>query len=647
MSGPDLSALTLTGFPGFVFLLHSTSGAERLPDAVERNERGSDWSGAGTADPPPRGAPSVVILGADALLAAQPATAVQLAHACLRVGYQAVVPASWGDELIAGRCLDRLAARRATGTTGGSGAGPAGPAIFCACPYVAHRLLAAGPDLEPFLASFVAPPVVVARYLRAIYEPTRLRLTYVGRCPGAGDDAIDARLTPEELLAVLAERQIDVTDQPRAFDSVIPPDRRRFLSQPGGLPVEDAVRHVDPTLRIVEVTGSDLAIELAQHLLSRADVLIDVAPRVGCACSGTVIGVTHEGARDRVAALEPPRAASAVVDPRVPVSIDLPLPPVARTPTDVVPAVAGRRVSGASRAIQRSDAPPAPAPPVAGAPVEAPAAPAEPRGGSPPAAPPAAASPAGVRRRSPAQGTVRQSGSVPTTRSGEGRALPRAYVARRGTGGRGRGPSTPPRGESARRLDASAGDRAEDRGGGRGENGGSASRGTKRGAAASVRDRAQPPAPSSTPPSASVAGAPPTPGPPPPSAIDTSGESLARSMESAVAAATIGSAPDHAADPHGDFHPDPFNIPEDVVQEAARAAAQLRPAPPPISELGPPPVASFRIRSTTLARMAVGAARQRRTAVAALLAVALLSASVGILAGRWLAARAAAPASVR
>src|SRR5439155_2178935 len=113
------------------------------------------------------------------------------------------------------------------------------PAIQCSCPHVAHRLLAVGTDLRPFLVSLVAPPVVLARYLRAVHTPRRMRITYVGRCPGAADESIDARLTPEELLAIFADRQILIADQPDAFDSVIPPDRRRFRSQPGGLPTPD------------------------------------------------------------------------------------------------------------------------------------------------------------------------------------------------------------------------------------------------------------------------------------------------------------------------------------------------------------------------------------------------------------------------
>src|SRR5678815_4167537 len=92
----------------------------------------------------------IVILGADALLAAAPATPVQLAHACLRAGFANAIPASWGDELIAAAVLRRL-------PRFGNG-----PAIQCSCPIVAHRLLTASGDLRPVLLPLVAPPVAVA-----------------------------------------------------------------------------------------------------------------------------------------------------------------------------------------------------------------------------------------------------------------------------------------------------------------------------------------------------------------------------------------------------------------------------------------------------------------------------------------------------
>jgi hypothetical protein len=343
---------------------------------------------------------------------------------------------------------------------------------------------------------------------------------------------------------------------------------------------------------VIDVTGPELATELAQILLSKASVLIDVATRLGCACSGAVVNVPPEAARAAVATLEPPRASSPIVDDRVPVSIELPLPAVARDPIDLVPSVASRRSSGASR----------PAPPP------------EP----PPAEPPADAAPSG-RRRSPTHGvTVRQhSGSIPTTRSGEGRTLPRAYVARRGQRAPGGGRQTPPRGESSQ-LDASGrGDRVGN---------GGAPRPVTRGAGRGMRDESE---------DRAMIRAP-------------SGELPVRSKEPALAA--VGAAPDRAGDPHGE----PLTSADEMAVAADRGvwepapAADVRPTataeprgPSPISEVGPSRAATFRASTAKLARLAASTAHQRRAIIAALLGVALLSASVGVLAGRWLAARTA------
>src|SRR5690242_2334947 len=120
-----------------------------------------------SASTPSARVPSVVVLGTDALLAALPATPVQLAHACLQAGYQQVVPASWGDELVAQVVLRRLEEPRPSA------------AIQCSCPLVSHRLLASGSDLGPFLISVVAPPVALARYLRSVYSGSGVHITYV------------------------------------------------------------------------------------------------------------------------------------------------------------------------------------------------------------------------------------------------------------------------------------------------------------------------------------------------------------------------------------------------------------------------------------------------------------------------------------
>ena len=266
----------------------------------------------------------IVILGTDAVLAAHPATAVQLANACLRAGFSSVIPASWGDELIASATLREL-----------KEFGP-GPTIACSCPIVAHRLLTASADLRPVLLPFIPPPIAVARYVQALAHPSRARVTYVGNCPGAIDDSIDIRMTPDALIAMLAERLIVIEEQPRVFESIIPADRRRFRSQPGGLPTAEALWSEAGGRTLVEVKSDDFAAEIAQHVLAGENVLIDAAMTLGCACSGAMVqGQRHER-RDTAVALEPPRASSPVIDEHVPIQLEMRVPAASRTPVDVM-----------------------------------------------------------------------------------------------------------------------------------------------------------------------------------------------------------------------------------------------------------------------------------------------------------------------
>ncbi len=252
---------------------------------------------------------AVAILGTDTMMAALPATPVQLAHACLHAGYALAIPASWGDELVAAECLRQLAER-----------GPR-PAVMCACPHVRQELLSDGSDLAPMLVPLVAPPVAVARYLHALYGRDRLHLTYVGRCPAGSDQSIDEQCAPADFLSSLANAGIDPGNEPRFFDSVIPPDRRRFFSVAGGLPSAERLWSEGNGRSLVELDDEDYRIALAQHLLSHECALIDLAPRLGCACSGASTSVPARSARAAVAVVEPPRAASTVVD--VTMAIDL------------------------------------------------------------------------------------------------------------------------------------------------------------------------------------------------------------------------------------------------------------------------------------------------------------------------------------
>jgi hypothetical protein len=260
-----------------------------------------------------RSAPTVAIVGNDAVLAAAPATPVQLAHACLRRGFTVAVPASWGDELLAGETVRQLASRER------------GPAVMCVCPYVRSRLLAPGPDLAPFLVSLVAPPVATARYLRAAYGEHGVHITYIGGCPGADDASIDVHLTPDDFLADLAAHGVALSEQPLVFDSIVPPDRRRWCSLPGGVPSAEVLWSESDARTLIEIERDDVSTDLAQHIITREHVLLDLAPSMGCACSGAVGSVPPRSARVAVIALEPPRALGPIVDPAAAVALDAPL----------------------------------------------------------------------------------------------------------------------------------------------------------------------------------------------------------------------------------------------------------------------------------------------------------------------------------
>jgi hypothetical protein len=320
------------------------------------------------------------------VLAAAPATPVQLVHACRGAGYDAVIPASWGDELVASRTIERV---RNTDS----------PLVHCSCPYVADRLADARDSLGPLLVCLVPPPVATAEYVRGLYSPVRPNITFAGGCPGATHPSIDAVLSVEELLALLEKRGIVPGQQPTEFDSVIPPDRRRFFSEPGGIPSRQSLRQLANGIELVELRDEDVVVDLAQQLLQKGRVLIDASLPLGCSCSGRVPGMGIDGARARVRDLEPPRAPSPVVDHTVRVALD------------------AASIPNTSAAITTLSFPP-----VRPATLQSPKrTPDEPM-----------ASVEMVTRRRSQPGLPRAVlGTMPLARTDAGRSLPRAYVARR------------------------------------------------------------------------------------------------------------------------------------------------------------------------------------------------------------------------
>ena len=266
--------------------------------------------------------PSLLILGTDAVLAAAPATPVQLAHACLAAGYAAAIPSSWGDELIAAHVMREVRAADS-------------PRLQCSCPHVEDRLLSNGTSIAAVTIATVAPPVATALYLRAKFAGREVRIVFAGACPAGSHSSIDEWLKPEELSALLAARGIDPRTQPTEYDSVIPPDRRRFYSEPGGMPSRRRLLEGDTRVNLVELGGGDLIVEVAQQLLRTGRALVDVAASHGCTCSGAAGLAGLEYARARVQEREPPPANTPVIDDDVQIPIAVvATPPVAPAPTN-------------------------------------------------------------------------------------------------------------------------------------------------------------------------------------------------------------------------------------------------------------------------------------------------------------------------
>jgi hypothetical protein len=182
-----------------------------------------------------------------------------------------VVPASWGDELIATDVIARCAARSNH------------PVIQCSCPRVSERLASHSTTLDDAIFWLVSPPVAVAKYLRSVEAGREIHVTYAGSCPGAADASIDECITPGELLAALRSRGIDLSAQPKVFSDIIPADRRRHASSAGGLPDQTRLWET-ASFRLSQPPEGDLSVGIAQLLLAEERLLIDISPMLGCSC---------------------------------------------------------------------------------------------------------------------------------------------------------------------------------------------------------------------------------------------------------------------------------------------------------------------------------------------------------------------------
>lgn len=257
---------------------------------------------------------AVLVVGTDTLIEALPARPIQLAHACGLLGYELVIPLSWGDELVAEAALRAVESR--TGK----------PAVLCSCPVVRQRLFHQGGDLAPSVVSVASPPVAIARFLRQRLGARLASLSFVGRCPDARTSEFDFALDPPELLERLQLAGIELSMQPAVFVDQVPPDRRRFASMPGGCPTPELLWQRCNETVLAQLECHDFQVELAQHLLSPHAVLVDPAPAAGCSCSGVTHVTAGRSARIAAASLEPPRSASPIFAEPVFIELAVALP---------------------------------------------------------------------------------------------------------------------------------------------------------------------------------------------------------------------------------------------------------------------------------------------------------------------------------
>ena len=246
---------------------------------------------------------SIAILGNDAFLAASPAHPVQFMHAALLAGFDATVPASLGDELVAGEVL-RLAQLRGRQ-----------PVVQCSCPFALSQLCKREANLADVTVAVAPAAVALARALRQQQSGGgTLHITYIGGCPGAQDPAIDLQVKPQAFLRGLEQKGIVLNEQPDAFADRLPADRRRFLSLPGGAP---RTEHITAVLRRNVITLTDRThpmLAIADALFDGGVTMIDPAGAYRCVCAGASEEVSVASGRVAIEQLEPRRASSPIFD---------------------------------------------------------------------------------------------------------------------------------------------------------------------------------------------------------------------------------------------------------------------------------------------------------------------------------------------
>ena len=212
---------------------------------------------------------ALLILPSEVVVRFYPATPEQLVNACLAAGFRAVFFESLGDELVAAEYLREWASDEPQ------------TRIRSTSPIVVDFVRARYPELVPLLVPVVTPTVALARYLR--HSIPGASIVYAGvhsAGPGEGD-GMDASLSLVELDELLDRQGANPTEQPLTLKS-LPPERRRYLAAPGGLPRE-MLEEPRPTARkFMKLRGLD-SLEAVSWAVREGKVLgfVDILPFEG------------------------------------------------------------------------------------------------------------------------------------------------------------------------------------------------------------------------------------------------------------------------------------------------------------------------------------------------------------------------------
>ena len=254
----------------------------------------------------------LLVLPSEVFVHFYPAGPEQVINAIHAAGFEGPFFESLGDELVAYEHL-RIWRENTEKRTW----------IRSTSPLVVEYCRARHPELLPLMAPIASPPVALARYLKLEYGED-VPIAYAGLdAPGAnGLEEFTAYISFAELGQLLEERGVTIDAQPQLL-RLMPPERQRYISTPGGLPLPmlDEERASSRTFRKLRglhtLTGLYRLLE-EEHNLG----FIDILPFEG-ALDHPSLGSPEElyWRRGILELAEPPRAEHPVIE--APPELDL------------------------------------------------------------------------------------------------------------------------------------------------------------------------------------------------------------------------------------------------------------------------------------------------------------------------------------